>query len=307
MDVAWPELRLDDWKDTYATVHLWTQMLGKTRLALLPPQNHCWQTALYLTARGLTTGPMPAASGSVEVELDFVGDQLVVRSSDGFTATRPLESCPVSRFYHDYLALLHDARVDAAIWGVPVEIADPIPFARDDVHRSYDGDAVRRAWRVLLDTERVLLRFRAGFLGKCSPVHFWWGAFDLAHTRFSGRLGPVHPGGVPNLADHVVREAYSHECMSAGWWPGNAGGPVPEAAFYAYAYPEPPGFSEAAVRPEGAFYHPELREWVLPYDSLRRAADPDSALEAFFDDVYGAAASLGAWDRSALERRPLER
>lgn len=299
---SWPELKLEDWKDTYATVHLWTQMLGKTRLALLPLQNHYWHSALYLTARGLTTGPMPSGPITAEVELDFLDHLLVVRRSDGFSASRPLRSGTIAEFHADYVALLHDARVNAKLWGVPVEIAEAIPFARDHANRDYDGDAIRRAWRILLDTERVLQRFRTGYLGKCSPVHFWWGAFDLAHTRFSGRPAPEHPGGVPNLADYVVRESYSHECMSAGWWPGNPGGPVAEAAFYAYAYPEHAGFSEAAVRPDGAFYHPDLREWVLPYEVVRTAADPDGSLAAFFEDVYGAAASLGAWDRASLER-----
>lgn len=299
---GWPSLVLDDWKDTYATVHLWTQMLGKTRVGLSPAQNHSWHTALYLTARGLTTGPMPSGAKMVESELDFVADRLRVTRSDGLTVEAPLRDCSVAEMYADYLGLLRETEVEARIWGMPVEIPDAIPFRTDEVHCSYDGDAMRRGWRALLATERVLQRFRTGFVGKCSPVHFWWGAFDIAHTRFSGRTAPEHPGGMPNLADRIARDAYSHECMSVGWWPGNPGGPVDEAAFYAYAYPEPPGFADAPVRPEAASYHTVLREWVLPYEAVRAASDPDQVLETFCRDVFDAAASLGKWDRSALER-----
>ena len=298
----WPELKLGDWKETYAAVHLWTQMLGKLRVSLSPSQNHTWHTALYLTARGLTTGPVPSGSGAIEAELDFTDERLRVMRTDGLVLSVPLRSCSVAEMYADFLRLLGEADTAARIWGVPVELPDPVPFADDESVRSYDGEAMGRCWRILLATDRVLQRFRTGFVGKCSPIHFWWGAFDMAHTRFSGRAAPEHPGGVPHLADRIVRDAYSHECMSGGWWPGTVGGPLEEPAFYAYAYPEPAGFSEAAVRPEGAYYHSDLREWVLPYESVRHLEDPESAVEHFFRDAYAAAASLGNWDRVALEQ-----
>ncbi len=300
----WPELRLESWQETYSAVHLWTQMLGKLRVALSPPQNHTWHTALYLTARGLTTGPVPSGTAVIEVELDFVDERLRVAREDGLSFSAPLRSCSVAEMYGDFLSLLGEAEASARIWEVPVEIGDPVPFTHDGVRRNYDGDAMRRCWNILLSTERVLQRFRTGFIGKVSPIHFWWGAFDIAHTRFSGRPAPEHPGGVPNLADWIARDAYSHECMSAGWWPGTVGGPMEEPAFYAYAYPEPAGFADAIVRPEGARYHPELREWVLPYSAVHRQEDPEGEVETFFRDVYAAAASLGNWDREALERAP---
>jgi len=295
--VAWEPLTLADWQESYATVHLWTQLLGKTRLALSPAQNHWWHTALYLTPRGLTTASIPDRSRTFDVELDFVAQQLLVRVSDGALATIPLSGRPIAEFYLDYRALLHSLSIEPKLWPMPVEIEGATRMDRDRRQRAYDPVAVRRCWQVLLRVARALERFRAGFQGKCSPVHFWWGAFDLACTRFSGRTAPPHPGGVPNLPDRVARVAYSHECISAGWWPGTPGGPVAEAAFYAYAYPEPPGCSTAAVAPAGAGYHPVLREWILPYHVVRSAADPDAALQQFLESTYGAAAELAGWDR----------
>ncbi len=302
---AWPPLPLEGWQDTFATLHLWTQMVGKTRLALSPMENHWWQVALYVTPRGLTTSPIPHGRRTFEVSFDFVDHVLAARTSDGDTRTLPLAARPVADFYRDYVALLGSLGIALSIRPVPSEIADPIPFADDRVHAAYDPDAANRCWRVLVQTDRVLKRFRGRFLGKCSPVHFWWGAFDLACTRFSGRPAPRHPGGVPNLPDYVAVEGYSHECISAGWWPG--GGPLAGPAFYAYAYPEPPGCPQAEIRPAGAYYHPELHEWILPYDAVREAADPDAVLLAFLQSTYETAAELGNWDRAALERRDAAR
>jgi hypothetical protein len=238
----------------------------------------------------------------LDLELDFMAHRLRARTSDGGAAELPLAARPVRDFYRDYLAMLRGLGVEVRVWPMPVEIEGAIRFDADDVHDAYDPDAMQRCWRVLLHSARVLERFRGEFLGKCSPVHFWWGAFDLACTRFSGRPAPLHPGGVPNLADHVTRESYSHECISAGWWPGSAGGAVAEPAYYAYAYPEPPGCAAAPVRPAAARYDLQLREWLLPYDAVRTAADPDAELYAFLQSTYEAAAELGGWDRNALER-----
>jgi hypothetical protein len=300
---AWPALPLHDWQATYATVHLWTQMLGKTRLALAAPVNHYWHTTLYVTARGLATSAMPYGERALDLELDFIAHRLIARTSDGQMADMPLAAVPVRDFYRDYLALLNSLGMQLRLWRMPVEIEGALPFDVDNVHDAYDPDAMQRCWRVLLQSARVLQSFRSEFLGKCSPVHFWWGAFDLACTRFSGRPAPLHPGGVPNLADHVTRESYSHECISAGWWPGSSGGAVAEPAYYAYAYPEPAGCATAPVRPAAARYDIQLREWILPYDAVRTAADPDAELYAFLQSTYEAAAELGGWDRAALERR----
>ncbi len=266
----WPALPLDGWQATYETLHLWTQMVGKTRLALSPMENHWWQVALYVTPRGLTTSPIPHGRRTFEVSFDFVDHLLIARTSDGDTRTLPLEARPVADFYRDYLALLRSLGLDVHIWPRPSEIDGAIPFPDDRVHAAYDPDAAQRCWRVMVQADRVMKRFRGRFLGKCSPVHFWWGAFDLACTRFSGRRAPRHPGGVPNLPDYVAVEGYSHECISAGWWPG--GGALAEPAFYAYAYPEPPGCPEARVRPAAAYYHSELHEWILPYEAVRTAS-----------------------------------
>jgi len=295
-------LPLSDWADTQTTLHRWTQIVGKTRLALAPMQNHWWQVALYVTARGLGTSPMPYAKGNIELEFDFLDHQLVARTSDGVTKSIALAPRSVADFYEDYLGLLAALGVDAKIWPVPQEMADTVHFAADREHASYDADAAQRCWRILAHADRVLKRFRGPFLGKSSPSHFWWGGFDLACTRFSGRPAPPHPGGIPHLADFVTREAYSHECISAGWWPGNVGSPVAEPAFYAYAYPEPVGCPEAPVRPAAARYLLAMREWILPYEAVRAAPDPDGALLEFLQSTYAAAADRGGWDRARLER-----
>ena len=299
---AWPPLPLEGWRDTYATLHLWTQIVGKTRLRLAPAQCHWWHAALYVASRGLSTSPIPHRDRIFEIDFDFLDHLLVVRTSDGATRTLPLAARPVADFYHDYFALLRSLDLEVSIRAVPTEIAGAIPFAEDRVHASYDAEAAQACWRVLVQADRVLKKFRGRFTGKCSPVHFWWGGFDLACTRFSGRSAPAHPGGIPNTPDSVTREAYSHECISAGWWPG--GGAVAAPAFYAYAYPEPPGCAAASVRPAGAYYHSEMREWILPYDVVRESPRPEVALLDFLQSTYDAAADLGGWDRAGLERRP---
>lgn len=298
----WPPLPLAPWDDTRATLHLWTQIVGKTRLALAPSENHWWHVALYVTPRGLTTTAMPYGSLLLEIEFDFIEHALLARTSAGERRSLPLVAQSVADFHARYLSLLLDLGVDVRIHGRPSEVAEAIPFAQDRIHASYDAEAAHRFWRVLLQVDRVLKRYRGRFCGKSSPVHFWWGSFDLACTRFSGRFAPTHPGGVPNFPDAAAREAYSRECFSVGWWPGGGGGPVLEPALYAYAYPEPAGYSDAPVRPEGASYHPVLREWVLPYEDARTAADPEETILSFAQSAYEAAADLGGWDRASLER-----
>jgi hypothetical protein len=297
---TWPSLPLADWKDTLDTLHRWLQMVGKTRLALTPPVNHSWHVTLYLTSRGLTTSPMPHGDTMLEVELDFIEHNLLVRTSSGAARAIPLVPRTVADFYREYSALLQSLGVPVSIWPVPSEMADALPFPQDRHHRSYDSEYAGRCWRILSQADRVFHQFRGRFIGKCSPVHFFWGAFDLACTRFSGRRAPLHPGGVPNLPDRIVREAYSHECISAGWWPG--GGPLPEPVFYAYAYPEPEAFAEAPIQPAEAYYHRELKEFVLPYEAVRTADRPDELLLQFLQSTYEAAAGLAGWDRPALER-----
>lgn len=299
---AWPSLPLTEWKDTLDTLHRWLQMIGKTRLALASPVNHWWHVTLYLTARGLGTSAMPYGDRTVEVDLDFLDHRLIVRTSDGRTGELQLEPRTVADFYRSYLGLLESLDLPVRIRPVPSEMEDTLRFTDDRQHGAYDGNAVTRCWQILGGTSRVLQKFRGGFIGKCSPIHFFWGAFDLACTRFSGRTAPTHPGGVPNLPDRVAREAYSHECISAGWWPG--GGPLAEPAFYTYIYPEPAGFPDTRVRPTEAYYHPDLREFVLPYEVVRRARRPDEILLEFFQTAYEAAADLAGWDRQSLERTP---
>ena len=296
----WPELPLGEWRASYATLHLYSQIVGKTRLALAPMQNHWWQVALYVTSRGLTTSPMPYDRGTVQVDFDFIGHRLLARTSEGASASFELVPRSVADFYRESMALLAGLGVNVKIWPVPVELAEATPFEEDTSHAAYDPEAVNRFWRVLVQADRVMSEFRGRFLGKSSPVHFFWGAFDLAVTRFSGRRAPPHPGGAPNVGDWVMREGYSHELSSAGFWPG--GGAVDEPAFYAYAYPEPPGFSDALVKPEAAYYNREMGEFVLPYDAVRRAPSPEKALMEFLQSSYEAAANLAKWDRAALER-----
>ena len=302
LPAAWPSLYRSAWEDTYATLHRWLQIVGKTRLALSPMENHYWHVALYATARGVTTSPMPDADRLVQIDLDFIDHQLVARTSASETRTLALEPKSVADFYREYLELLRSLDLDVRIRPMPNEIPDAVPFPEDRAHASYDRASAHDCWRALTQADRVFKRFRNRFLGKQSPVHFWWGSFDVACTRFSGRTAPPHPGGVPHLPDRVTRESYSHECASVGWWPGTKGSPVEEAAFYAYAYPEPPGYAEASVGPAGSMYDTTLREWILPYEAVRRAEDPDAAVLEFLQSTYESAARLGGWDRAALER-----
>ncbi|MEP6915959.1 MAG: DUF5996 family protein [Acidobacteriota bacterium] len=295
----WPALPLADWQATYATLHRWTQIVGKVRLHHTPWINHSWHVTLYVTARGLSTGTIPAGSRSFQIDFDFIDHQLQIRTSDGAVRTMALAPRSVADFYRELMAALRDLDLETVINRYPNELEDATPFDEDEGHASYDADAVRRWFRILLSTERVFTQFRARFLGKNSPVHFFWGSFDLAVTRFSGRPAPAHPGGVPHLPDWVAREAYSHEVSSAGFWPG--GGPVPEPVFYAYAYPEPAGFREAAVRPADAAYNTVLGEFLLPYESVRTADSPDATLLAFLESTYAAAADAARWDRAALD------
>jgi len=299
MDV-WPSLPLDAWRETYATLHLWLQIVGKVRLAQSPWVNHSWHTTLYVTATGLTTSSIPHGTRTFEIGFNFLEHRLTVGSSDGGHRALALGPMSVAEFYKRLMDALGELDLRVKIHGRPNEIADAIPFDRDETHRAYDAEYANRFWRVLVQADRVLNEFRAGFLGKCSPVHLFWGGPDLAVTRFSGRPAPQHPGGIPNLPDWVTREAYSHEVSSCGFWPG--GGPIPHAAFYAYAYPEPAGFAEAPVQPGEAFYSTDLREFLLPYDVVRQSASPDETLRVFLQSTYEAAADLGKWDRSSLER-----
>jgi uncharacterized protein DUF5996 len=291
---------LQAWSDTYATLHMWTQIVGKIRLVQSQWVNHSWHVTLYVTARGLTTTPMPYGNRTFQIDFDFIDHQLAVYSSDGGGNTILLRPQSVAAFYKQLMLELGKLDIHPKIHTKPNEVAEPIAFEADEKHASYDPDYANRFWRVLVQADRIFKRFRARFIGKCSPVHFFWGAPDLAVTRFSGRSAPEHPGGVPNLPDLVAREAYSHEVSSCGFWPG--GGPVPYPAFYSYAYPEPGGFREAPVKPEGAFYSADLREFVLPYDVVRKSASPDDSLLAFLETTYAAAADLGGWDRRSLER-----
>jgi len=302
LEMEWPALPLAEWQETRDTLQRWAQIVGKTRLALAPMQNHWWQVVLHPTARGLTTTPMPVDGRAFEVEFDFLDHRLEVRTSGGAVRALDLAPMSVADFYTRYRALLRDLELPVRLWPRPVEMVDTIPFPEDREHAAYDGDAAQRCWRILLQSHRVLSTFRGRFLGKCSPVHFWWGGFDLACTRFSGRPAPPHPGGIPHLADWVTRESYSHECISVGWWPGGGGSPILEPAYYAYAYPEPAGCPDARVGPKPATYDLQMREWILPYDAVRTAPDPDAALLEFAQSTYDAAANLAGWDRVTLER-----
>jgi hypothetical protein len=297
-DASWPELSYPAWRDTAATLQLWTQIVGKIRLALSPWLNHGWHVPLYVSARGLGTSPIPVGHEILELEFDFISHLLRVRTSSGEERELPLQPQSVADFYSRILAILNDVRIEVDINEMPNEVADPVRFSEDRVHASYDRDAAHRFWRALVQVDRVFKLFRTGFLGKSSPVHFFWGSFDLAVTRFSGRSAPLHPGGVPGLPDPVTREAYSHEVSSAGFWPGSDAFPQP--AFYSYAYPEPPGFRGATVTP-GASFDVTLGEFILPYDTVRGSDDPDALLLDFLVTTYRAAANAGGWDRAALE------
>ena len=293
----WPDLTLSGWEDTRDTLHLWTQVVGKVRLALEPMVNHWWQVPLYVSARGLTTSVMHANGGGLEMEFDFVSHVLSIRRSDGQTREVALKPRSVADFYAATMTALEGLGVHVKMLARPVEIADAIPFAKDEVHGAYDGAAARRFWVALSEAHRVLTLFRAGFRGKASPVHFFWGGFDLAVTRFSGRPAPRHRGGIPNCPDWVMEQAYSHEVSSCGFWPGGSA----EGSFYSYAYPEPEGFAAAKVLPGAAYYDNTLGDFILPYAAVRTATDPDAMLLAFLHSTYGAAADLGRWDRASLE------
>lgn len=298
---TWPALELHEWVTTRDTLHMWLQIIGKVRLIQSPWINHSWHATFYVTSRGLTTSPIPHGQREFEIYLDFVDHRLAIHASDGRSGGFALEPQTVSGFYRRLMDELVRLDLPVRIVARPNEVAEAIPFAKDDVHRDYDSDAVNRFWRMLVQAERVMMPFRARFIGKCSPIHLFWGAMDLAVTRFSGRAAPLHPGGVPNLPDRVTQEAYSHEVSSCGFWSGTP--PVDYPAFYAYAYPEPTGFADARVRPDGAFYSPDLREFILPYARVRESASPDETLLGFLQSTYEAAADLGRWDRAALERQ----
>ncbi|MDJ0942326.1 MAG: DUF5996 family protein [Kiloniellales bacterium] len=299
MPEVWPEIPFEPWKESCATLHLWTQIVGKYRLARTPWVNHSWHATLYLTPRGLTTSEIPDGTRAVQVDFDFIDHALIVSASDGAQQRIELQPMAVADFHARFRDALEAIGANASFHSAPNEVANPIPFARDREHAAYDADAVQRFWRALLRIDRVFKHFRTGFLGKCSPVHLFWGSFDLAVTRFSGRTAPPHPGGIPALPDEITREAYSHEVSSAGFWPG--GGPIDDPAFYAYAYPTPEGFAEAAVGPKDAVFDRDLGEFLLPYDAVRGAADPEAVLLEFLQTTYAAAADLAGWDRSALE------
>jgi hypothetical protein len=292
---CWPSLPLDSWKDTYATLHMWTQMVGKVRLRLTPLVNHWWNVPLYVNARGLTTSRVPYGQKAFELRFDFMAHQLVLETTDGILKTLPLAPRSVAEFYGEFIELLRSAGIEVTIWRMPVEVPNPIPFDQDRVHRSYDRKSVEKFWRILLSVDSVFNQFRSGFIGKCSPVHFFWGSFDLAVTRFSGRRAPERPG-----ADAITRESYSHEVSSVGFWPG--GGDVKDAAFYSYMAPEPQGFKDAPVRPNAARYEKQLGEFLLLYEDVREAESPTAALLDFCQSTYEAGARLSNWDREALER-----
>ena len=295
MNEAWPPLPLEQWEDTRATLHMWTQIVGKVRLEQTPLVNHWWNVPLYVSARGLTTTAMPYDERFFEMEFDFVDHFLVIKCSDGASANVALAPKSVATFYKQTMAALRGLGLDVTIWRMPVEIPDPILFDEDEKHASYDREYVERCWQVLRSSERVLQDFRSRFVGKCSPVHFFWGSFDLAVTRFSGRAAPPRPD-----ADVITREAYSHEVISHGWWPGQ--GPLGKPAFYSYTAPVPDGLSNAKIRPDQAFYSNDLSEFVLFYDDVRNAPDPEAALMEFCQSTYEAGANLAHWDRASLER-----
>lgn len=300
---AWPSLPFDEWKDTYATLHMWTQIVGKVRFVLSPWVNHSWHVTLYVTCRGLTTSPIPYGERTFQIDFDFIGHRLVIETSGGDVRLIELRPRSVADFYGEVMSALRGLGLDVRINTMPNEVAEPVAFEKDVEHESYDPEYASRFWRVLVQTDRVFKEFRARFIGKCSPVHFFWGSFDMAVTRFSGRTAPTHPGGVPHLPDVVAREAYSHEVSSCGFWPG--GGPVPYPVYYSYAYPAPEGFKDAHVKPGGAFYSADLGEFLLPYDEVRKSKRPDAVLLDFLESTYEAAANLAQWDREALERDKL--
>jgi len=294
-DKALPPLPFDSWKDTLATLHMWSQIVGKVRLKLCPLVNHWWNVPFYITARGMTTSVMPYEQRDIEVQFDFIEHKILIETSEGGVVAMAMAPQSVADFYKKFMAALSELGVSVRIWMMPCEVPDPIPFDQDNTHSAYDPEAAHKFWRILVWVDQIFKEFRAGFQGKASPVHFFWGSFDLAVTRFSGRPAPKRPG-----ADSITREAYSHEVSSAGFWPG--GGDIKGPAFYSYAAPEPPGFAEQRVRPQAAFYHPQMKEFLLMYDDVRTAPSPKDALMDFLQSTYNAAADLGKWDRKSLER-----
>lgn len=295
----WPSFPWDAWQETCATLHMWTQIIGKIRLELAPMINHWWQVPLYVTSRGLTTSPIPYGSGIFQIDLDFLTHEMHILTDSGEDRSIGLRPRSVADFYREIMDTLRSLGIDVTIWTTPVEVEDRTPFEQDTKHEAYDPEYAQRFWRVLVQGDRVLKKFRSNFIGKVSPVHFFWGAFDLAVTRFSGRRAPDHPG-VPNVARFVMVEAYSHEVSSCGFWPGAGLG---MSAFYAYAYPEPEGFKEYPVQPDEAYYHKDFGEFILPYDAVRTAQSPDEKLLLFLESTYEAAANLSKWDRASLERK----
>ncbi len=296
----WPSLPFQEWKDTYATLHMWMQIVGKIRLVQTPWVNHSWHTTLYISSRGLTTSPIPHGIRTFQICFDFINHELLIQTNDGEMETMSLVPRSVADFYEELFAKLAALNLKVKIHTTPNEVATPIPFEKDYEHASYEAEYANRFWRALVQADRVFKQFRARFIGKCSPVHFFWGSFDVAVTRFSGRRAPEHPGGIPHLPDWVTREAYSHEVSSCGFWPGSE--QMPQPVFYSYAYPEPEGFSTAMVRPGGAGYNTELREFIFPYYEVRQSASPDEVLLEFLQSSYEAAADFGGWNRSELER-----
>lgn len=296
----WPALPQAEWSETCATLQLWMQIVGKVRLALMPAVNHSWSVTLYPTVRGLTTSPMPYGTRMLQIDFDFIDHVLLLQTSEGDRSVLPLKPMTVAAFYQQVMTALDDVHAPVRIWHMPVEIAQPIPFETDHTHQAYDAAYAQRFWRILLQTTRVFTIFRARFTGKVSLIHLFWGALDLACTRFSGRLAPEHPS-MAGLPDRVTRDAYSHEVSSCGFWPG---APSIEPFFYSYAYPEPPGYAASSIAPAQAFYDAKLGEFIFPYEEMRRSADPDSALLAFLQSTYEAAANCAKWDRAALEVAP---
>src|SRR6202046_936316 len=292
---AWPELPLAAWQETYATLHMWTQIVGKVRLVLTPLVNHWWEVPFYVSARGLTTSAIPYHDGIFEVEFDFIGHKLIIHTSWGSSKTVPLKPQSVADFYTEFMAALRSLGIEVKIWTMPCEVPNPVRFENDTQHASYDPEYAHRFWQILVSCENIFAEFRARFIGKDSPVHFFWGSFDLCVTRFSRHRAPYAPG-----ADAVTREAYSHEVISAGFWPG--GGEIKGPAFYAYAAPEPAGFAEQPVLPAAGFYHPQMKEFLLMYDDVRQAVSPREALLSFLQSTYDAGANLAHWDRKELER-----
>lgn len=298
-ETPWPPLPFDAWKDTCATLHMWLQIVGKIRAARGPWINHSWHVPFYVTARGLTTSPIPDGRRSFQIDFDFIDHELQIRTSDGATRSSRLEPRSVADFYRDVFSQLAALGIDVAIHAVPNEVVDAIPFEEDQVHAAYDAEYAHRFWLALVQADRLFKQFRGRFIGKCSPVHFFWGSPDLAVTRFSGRTAPEHPGGIPHCPDWVTRDAYSHEVSSCGFWAGSEAMPYP--VFYAYAYPEPPGYADRRLRPAEAHYDGVFREFILPYEAVRQSPAPDETVLAFLQDSYEAAADLGRWDRTALE------